>query len=108
MNGAIRELFSEEMNCFNRLVKDLRKYVQVPEWDCKMGDPSRLFFNKDFFEEKNLEYVEALNSAAEASEKIEQSFKRLKTLTETHFLEAFFLRSIFLRKKLNKDFPLAK
>jgi hypothetical protein len=104
MDGPIESLITEELNQFARLVKDLRTFVQVPYWE---PSNSELYvFNRNYFEKNDIDYTKALYNASESAEKIEKSFKRLKVISEIHFLEAFFLRSYFIRKKLNREIPI--
>jgi hypothetical protein len=106
MNGPLAKLIADELTRFDQLVNDYRSFVQVPFWEpISLDDSNELFrqFNRKYFDDRDLDYPKALEQAAMAADRIILSYKRLKILSEVHFLEAFFMRSLGIKRKLDKN-----
>ena len=90
-NIELKEIMNEYSN--------LRKYIQVPEWEPRYNDDngkSAWYFNKyaeSFYPPgKNFpeSYPEHLKEAAEIADKIKIRFLRFQALTELHYIETIF------------------
>ena len=90
-NIELKEIINEYSN--------LRKYIQVPEWEPRYNDDngkSAWYFNKkaeSFYpsgEHFPANYPKHLEEAAKIADKIKIRFLRFQALTELHYIETIF------------------
>ena len=90
-NIELKEIMNEYSN--------LRKYIQVPEWEPRYNDDngkSAWYFNKkteSFYpsgEHFPANYPKHLEEAAKIADKIKIRFLRFQALTELHYIETIF------------------
>lgn len=90
-NIKLKEIMNEYSN--------LRKYIQVPEWEPRYNDDngkSAWYFNKkaeSFYpsgEHFPANYPKHLEEAAKIADKIKIRFLRFQALTELHYIETIF------------------
>ena len=90
-NIELKEIMNEYIN--------LRKYIQVPEWEPRYNDDngkSAWYFNKkaeSFYpsgEHFPANYPKHLEEAAKIADKIKIRFLRFQALTELHYIETIF------------------
>lgn len=110
--GPLKIYLFNELQALAASYMDLRKYVQVPEWELRSighEDEMEWVFNKSIFfrddeefppdpDEAAADYGRHLEVAATVADNIKRRFQRFQALTELHFFEALFARIIVPRR----------
>jgi hypothetical protein len=94
--GPLRKVLEQELFYMVAEYRELREFVQVPEWEPKkVDDQYDWLFNKQAFQEDHAiraKYVEHLEQATDAAIQLKKRYQRIQALTDLHFIEAVFCR----------------
>jgi len=114
--GPLNRYFTQELTELIAVYRELRDFVQVPEWEAsevnRLGDLEWRFNKAEFQERARLSgqdedyeaYAHHLDAAASCAERLTRQFMRFQGLTELHFFEAMIPR-VFVPRKMRSIAP---
>jgi hypothetical protein len=115
-SGPLKKYYKRELSNILSTYKDLRGFVQVPEWEPVSQShedgttEEHWAFNKKAFFDKELgaprDYAKHLYDAAESAQKIKRSFQRFQIISEMHLLEAPLAKWLLPRRFQEIDLQL--
>lgn len=115
--GITAKLINSEIETLLSKYNSLRNHIQVPYWihfsyeDEEENSIKNLYwrFNKELFLKEHgetFDYSIPLKEAAECVDEIRKSQRRLKILSEIHFLEAPFAKYILPRRSMKQSIKI--
>lgn len=115
-SGPLKKYYKSEIADILSGYKDLREFIQVPEWEPVSHSKDdgetevRWIFNKKSFFEKELgaprDYAKHLYEAAESAQQIKRSFQRFQIISEMHLLEVPLAKWLLPRRFQEIDLQL--
>jgi hypothetical protein len=101
-NGPTAKYLATAVRDIAEHYRELREYVQVPEWEPQDRDGDTVwFFNKQaFFNDQGIpeNYADHLKKVADAAHAITLAYQRFQIVADLHLLEAPFARWLLAKR----------